>query len=136
MLGVRCYMFSLNDWFSLTPPALALVQERLWGGIAFACILVAVLVRWFIIRRLSQRFLQHPWQRVARLLAWSGIMLAVLLFFRYEGVPFFSARFWLFLLAVGDAIWGIAIVRHALVKLPAQRRAWSEEQQRRKYLKK
>lgn len=129
-------MFSFSFWFSFTPPALAFVHERLWGGIAFALFLAAVLIRLLIVRRISQRFLQLPWQRLARLLTWNGIALAVLLFFRYEGVPFFSARFWLPLLAIGDVVWVIAITRHFFVKLPTQRRAWSEEQQKRKYLKK
>ena len=111
-----------------------MVHERLWGGIAAACIIAAFLVRRLLIRRLSKRFLQQPWQRLARLLTWTGIALAVLLFFRYEGVPFFSARFWLLLLGIGDIVWLIAIVR-AFTKVPVQKRAWEEEQQKRKYLK-
>ena len=128
-------MLSLSYWFSLTPPAVIGGNVQLWGIAAFALFLAAVLVRLFIIRRISQRFLQQPWQRVARLLTWTGIALAVLLFFRYEGVPFFSARFWLLLLTIGDVVWLVVIIRHFLVKLPAQKRAWSEEQQKRKYLR-
>ncbi len=125
---------SLAFWFSLTPPALSIANQRLWGGIAAACIIAALLVRRLVIRRLGKRFLQQPWQRLARLLAWSGVILLVLLFFRYEGVPFFSARFWLLLLALGDLTWLVVIIR-AFTKVPTQKRAWEEEQTRRRYLK-
>ncbi|MBI4434635.1 hypothetical protein HY635_02355 [Candidatus Uhrbacteria bacterium] len=124
----------LGYWFSLTPPSLSMVHQRLWGGIAAACIIAALLVRRLLIRRLSKRFLQQPWQRLARLLAWTGIILLVLLFFRYEGVPFFGARFWILLLALGDLAWFVVIIR-GFLKVPVQKRAWEQEQTRRRYLK-
>jgi hypothetical protein len=124
----------LGYWFSLTPPTLAPLQTQLWGAVALACIIAALLVRRIVVRRLTQRFLQIPWQRLSRLLAWTGIALLALLFFRYEGVPFFSARFWLLLLGAADLAWLIAIIR-ALVKVPAQRQAWQQEQEKRKYLR-
>lgn len=134
MSGVRCQMLSISYWFSLTPPALAPIHVQLWVALALACIVAALLMRRLVIRRLTQRFLQQPWQRFARLLTWTGIALLVLLFFRYEGVPFFSARFWLLLLALGDIVWFIAIIR-GFLRVPAQRREWEREQQRRRYLK-
>lgn len=127
-------MFSLSYWFSLIPSAVAAGAVQLWAALALACIVAALLVRRLVVRRLTQRFLQIPWQRIARLLTWTGIALLVLLFFRYEGVPFFSARFWLLLLALGDVVWLIAIIR-GFLKVPVQKRAWEEEQKKRKYLK-
>lgn len=122
-------------WFSSTPPALALTHQRLWGVIAFTVILAAMLVQRFVVRKIAQTFLKRPWSRVVKLLVANGLLLWVLLFFRYEGVPFFGARFWLLLLGIGDIAWIVAIVR-TFLKVPVQKRAWEEEQQKRKYLKK
>lgn len=122
-------------WSSLTPPMLAPSASRAWGAIAVAAILAAVLIRAFVIRRCPQMFVARAWVRVARILAVNGVLFLVLLFFRSEGVPFFGARFWLLLLGIGDVAWVAAIIRHVLVRIPAQRRAWEAGQQKQKYLR-
>ena len=121
-------------WFSSIPPALALVHERLWGVIAFALILAAMLVQRFVVRRVAQTFVRRPRARIVKLLVANGILLWVFLFFRYEGVPFLGARFWLLLLGIGDIVWIVAIVR-SFLKVPLQKRAWEEDQKKRKYLR-
>ncbi|MBI4449709.1 hypothetical protein HY634_01500 [Candidatus Uhrbacteria bacterium] len=121
-------------WFSSTPPALSMTHQRLWGVIAFVCIIAAMLIQRFVARRIAQTFVRRPWTRIVKALAVNGILLWVLLFFRYEGVPFFGARFWLLLLGIGDIVWIVAIVR-SFVKVPKQKRAWEEEQTRRRYLR-
>ncbi|MDO8622248.1 MAG: hypothetical protein Q7R80_03380 [bacterium] len=124
----------LTYWFSSIAPALTLVHERLWGVIAFVCVIAAMLIQRFVARRIAKTFERRPWTRIVKLLVANGIILWVLLFFRYEGVPFFGARFWLLLLGIGDIVWIVAIVR-SFLKVPEQKRAWEEEQQRRRYLK-
>ena len=126
----------LDYWLSLTPPTILPNATAWWGVVGVAGIVAAILLRWVGIGR-TQRggFYRQVWRRAARCSATTGAMLLVLLFFRYEGVPFFGARFWLIILAVGDVLWTLAIVRYALVRVPQQRRAWEEEQTRRRYLK-
>ena len=125
----------LGYWFSLTPSPIVGGAVTLWTVIGFLCLIAGALVASLIVRRTAQAFLRQPWARVSRLLVWNGILLFVLLFFRYEGVPFLGARFWVLLLVLMDGAWCIAIARHFLAKLPAQRRAWEEEQRKQRYLK-
>lgn len=122
-------------WFSATPPALAPMAGRVWVGIAVAAIIAGILLRAFVVRRMSQAFVARAWARASKFFTANGALLFVLLFFRYEGVPFFAARFWLLLLGVGDLLWVIAILRHLLVRVPKEKMALAAEQQKQKYLK-
>ena len=125
----------LGYWFSLTPPALTGTAGQVWGTGIAAAILSGVIVRVLVVRRITLAFARRPWVRVARALYVNGVFLAVLWFFRYEGVPFFGARFWLLILGIGDLVWAIAILRHFLVRLPKERAAIAVEQQKQKYLR-
>jgi len=129
-------LLTWSYWFSLTPPALAATAGRAWSGVIIAAFLAGVLIRAIIVRRAPHAFVQRAWARVARLLTVSGVLLLVLYFFRYEGVPFLGARCWLLLLAAGDAVWVVSIVRHFLVRVPKEREAMAVVQQKQKYLKK
>ena len=123
-----------TSWLSLTPPPLAPALQQAWGAIALVCVIVGMLVQQLIVRRRAQSFERKPWARVVKLLVVNGMLLWVLLFFRYEGVPFFGAAFWLLILAIGDIAWIVAITR-AFRRVPEQKRAWAEEQKKRKYLR-
>ena len=126
--------FVFLSWFSLTPPPLASVTQQVWGALALACVITGILVQRLVVRRRAQSFERRPWIRVVKLLIVNGMFLWALLFFRYEGVPFFGAAFWLIVLCIGDIAWIVAIVR-AFRRVPAQQRAWAEEQKKRKYLR-
>lgn len=127
---------SLAYWFSLTPPELTPMASRAWSGVIITAFLVGVLIRMFIVRRAQHTFVQRAWARVVRLLTVNGAILLVLFFFRYEGVPFFGARFWLLLLGIGNLAWVSAIARHFFVRIPKEREAMEAVQQKQKYLKK
>lgn len=128
-------LLTWSFWLSLNPPTLTPVANRLWGAIAMVALLAGILVHVLLVRRAAQAFAARAWARVTHFLAVNGVLLLVLYFFRYEGVPFFDARFWLLILGIGDIVWAVAIARHFFVKLPAQRRSWEEERRKRKYLK-
>lgn len=124
----------LMYWFSLLTPELHPSATALWGGLAVLAILAGVLLRRVVVPRQRDAFARKPWRRTAHALTTTGILLLALLFFRAERIPFFGSRFWLLLLAIGDAVWIAAIVRHARVHVPQSRAAWAAEQQKRKYL--
>ncbi|MBI4142560.1 hypothetical protein HY480_01650 [Candidatus Uhrbacteria bacterium] len=126
---------SLSSWFSLIPPALGLASARLWGAIGLLSVIAAVVVRRMARRRQGPEFLKQPWVRAARLLTTSGVFLWLLLFFRYERIPFFGARFWLLFLIIGDLVWIAAILRHYFIRIPAQRKSWEADREKRKYLR-
>lgn len=128
-------MFSITYWFAVLPPSLSPNAPLRWGGIAIGCLIATVLLRRLLLPRITQSFARRPWQRCIHLLTTTGIVLLILLFFRYEEVPFLSSRFWLPILAVADLAWVAVIVREMIVRVPKQRAAWAAEQQQRKYLR-
>ncbi len=128
-------LMSFSYWFSLTPPALSLGHARVWGVIGLLLIVAAIIVRRMARRQQGPEFLKQPWVRAARLLTTSGFFLWLFLFFRYERIPFFGARFWLLLLIIGDLIWIAVILRHIFIRIPAQRKSWEADREKRKYLR-
>lgn len=125
----------VSFWFSLTPPSLALRVVHIWGAIAIACIVATIIMRRLVLPRVTATYHRTPWRRFANALVGNAIALFVLLFFRYEDVPFFGARFWILVLIASDLAWVGVLARHLFVQLPAARRAWSAEQEKRKYLR-
>ena len=126
---------SWNFWFAIIPPPLSTRAQVIWTVLACAAIAGAIILRRAVLSKSRAPFSRTPWRRFARALTATGILLFVFLFFRYERTPFFSSRFWLLLLGIGDAVWIVAIIRHATVQIPKDRAAWEAEQQRKKYLR-
>ena len=124
----------LSYWFALLPPPLHSFPEVVWTCAAVLALIAAVCIRWLLVPRVQPGFLRRPWRRVAALLGWTGALLLLFLFFRIERIGFFGARFWVLLLAIGDAAWIATIAREVLVRLPKDRVQWERTQVQRKYL--
>jgi hypothetical protein len=101
-------------------------------GLAF----VASLVVWLLARRIApeNRVLRRLIVRVAK---WALAMSAVgllLLLFRWQIVPFFSKRLWLFLWFAG-VIAGIGYLGYYWRRIyPLRLAAWADSERRRRYL--
>jgi len=55
------------------------------------------------------------------------------LFFHYENIPFFTARFWLAVWAIGLVVW-LAFIGKKIKKIPEKRKEIEKEQEKKKYL--
>lgn len=127
-------IFSYPWLFARTPLALSYYFLICWLAVAIILIAVGVAIRvtarW---RRATPPWLRW-WRRVGSLSIGAGIAALVFLFFRYEHVPFFSARFWMVLwaLVVGGLI--IRLLWKLKRNLPAEVAAHAAAQTRRQYL--
>jgi len=73
-------------------------------------------------------------KKIARLLAWMGVLAWVLLFFRYEFVVFLSRRLMFGLWFIGLLVWATFIVRYFVATAPRNRQAIKEQERLKKYL--
>lgn len=75
-------------------------------------------------------------ERLVRWLFTGGFVTLILIFFRFEGIPYFGSRAWLFLWGVVLAIWSVTILIYILKKFPKERSLYQEQVERSRYLPK
>ncbi|MFA5155722.1 MAG: hypothetical protein WC453_04840 [Patescibacteria group bacterium] len=123
-------LISVHYWFDLSPePLLPKAQMALIGLVVLLAILA---IATLIIKRrggLYRGFLN----RLYSLWAINTIIGLILLFFNYETVPFFSARFWLGLWSLAMLFWLILVLKK-LKAIPQQKKRLTQEQELKKYL--
>ncbi len=123
-------LLTLSYWFSLRPESLIPLAQKLF--IAFIIFLAALAVVIALIKRkggIYRGFLN----RLYTFSLSNALIGLILLFFNYELVPFFSARFWLGLWVIIMIAWLITILR-SLKAIPTQKKQREEELARKKYL--
>ncbi len=123
-------LFTLRFWFNLNPAQL-LAPFR-YGLIA----LIAAFIIVSVVAALK-RNKKGPYQKTFRRLYDLGVTGAItgllLLFFDYEQVPFFSARFWLGIWVIGLAVW-LAYIIKPIRSMAARQQEREKEAQFKKYL--
>jgi TctA family transporter len=123
-------LLTLNYWFNLQPDPLLLFAQRalLWFVILLA--VVALIIA--IVKNLGGIY-RGFFKRLYSFCLTNALLGLLLIFFNYETVPFFSARFWLGLWALLMIIWLIFIFRK-LKTIPTIKKQLAEEQALKKYL--
>ena len=66
----------------------------------------------------------------------TGSVGLLLVFFRFEGVPYFASRFWLASWLIGSLIWLVRLLYYLLKKFPKERSLNAERLVRERYLPK
>ena len=121
---------TLNYWFNLQPEALLPLAQKslMWLVIilAAAALVIALIKNTGGIYR---GFLK----RLYSFCLTNALIGLLLIFFNYETVPFFSARFWLGLWALIMLIWLIVILKK-LKTIPVIKKQKEQEQALKKYL--
>lgn len=123
-------LLTLNYWFSLRPEALQPLAQKL-----FLALLVLILlagVAFFFLKRRSSLY-RGLFRRLYNFGLTNFLIGLFLLFFNYEAVPFFSARFWLGLWLIGMLVWLIFIFRQ-LRAIPEKKKQIAKEKEIKKYL--
>ena len=120
-------------WFS-PPPVLS--SLTLWLMVAVFGLMLAAAV---VLNILSQKSkfdqpLRRGLKKISVLLGWLGAAGFILLFFRYEIIPFLSWRFWYGLWAIGLAIWLGFILKFWFKDIPRRRKDLTEKARLKKYL--
>jgi len=123
-------LLTLNYWFNLRPESLTASAQKIF--IASLIILAVLsLITAFIKNRggIYRGFLN----RLYVFFLTNTVIGLLLLFFNYEVVPFFSARFWLGLWGLVMIIWLIFILKK-LKNIPQQKKQREAEKELKKYL--
>lgn len=127
-------LITLDFWFNPNPPSLSTVGFAVLGILILAIFACGVAMK--IVGRLRRANppLHRVLARAGRAEITIAVIGAVLFFLDYEMIMFVSARFWWLLLAVGAIVWKVFIIKDALKRYPAEKKALAERMAREKYL--
>jgi amino acid transporter len=128
-------LLSLGYWLDVTPPPLS----RAFLGAVFAVFALFVVAGLFArvrARRQARKDLVELFGRVGRATTTMGVIGLVLLFFSYEQIRFFGARFWYLLWLLIVLVWAAFIIHHLVRVLPKKRALEIARQEKEKYLPK
>lgn len=121
-------------WFHIRPPLMSF-----WGIGIGAVVLVAMFIVGLALMRHSRQMEKHRLRGYQKFASWF-ITWAVLglawLFFTYERINFFGARFWVLAGLVSAAVWLAFIVRYWKKAVPAIEKLCRERAEFEKYLPK
>lgn len=123
-------LLSLNYWFNLRPEAFVPLAQKLFIGLIIALAIVAVLV--LMIKKKAGIY-RGLLNRLYAFCSVNAIIGLIFIFFNYETVPFFSARFWIGLWAIIMVIWFLAILKN-LKKIPLQKKQLKQAEELKKYI--
>ncbi len=123
-------LLTLNYWFNLRPEALIPLAFKIFAGAIIFFILVTIVAS---INKKKKRLYRRFWQKAHGFAFTNTILGLVFIFFNYESVPFFAARFWLGLWALGMLVWIVFIIIN-LKTIPQKKEELEKEQEYKKYL--
>ena len=124
------HLLDLNYWFNLRPETLSSVGQTLFI-ILLAIFLVTIIV--IFIAKKKMGIYRGFFKRISDFCVGNLIIGGTLLFFNYEIIPFFSARFWLAIWAIVMIVWKYFILK-TLKKIKLDRNDKGKEDQFKKYL--
>jgi len=123
-------LLTLNYWFNLRPEILTPLAQKLFLGFIGLLIVLAVVTGLLKTRG----GLYRGWlKRLYTFFVAQIVIGLVFLFFDYELVPFFSARFWLALWGLAMLVWLVFILL-SLKKIPEKKKSLVNEAIKNKYL--
>ncbi len=123
--------FSYSYWFNMRPESLH------YSGILFFIILILILFSIIFLYNIAKKRKNNIYFRIWRNLnsfAITNLIIAFfLLFFEYEELYIFSARFWLIIWALLMFAWLFFIIKD-YKKIPEIKKKYAEDQEFRKYI--
>jgi len=124
--------FKLQYWFSVRPEPMQLIFLK---GLLFVVIIfLAALIFFKVMEKRDRRGIYNKiWRRLSSFFSVNAIILAFLLFFTYEGVPFLSGRFWFLFWLIEMLAW-FAFIAKDIRKLPEEKKKFFEKQEYHKYI--
>jgi hypothetical protein len=123
-------LLTLNYWFDLQPEALLPFAQK---SLMWLVILLAAAALVIALIKNRSGVYRGFFKRLYSFCLTNALIGLLLIFFNYETVPFFSARFWLGLWALIMLIWLIVIFKK-LKTIPVIIKQKEQEQALKKYL--
>lgn len=117
-------------WFTVNPVKLSSLGFYLLGGFMLLLILIGVLA---ILKKRRGGLYRGLFNSIYNYSLTNFIIGLIVLFFNYENIPFFSARFWFIIWFIENIIF-LFFIYKKLKKIPARKMALELEKERKKYL--
>ncbi len=117
-------------WFSVNPAPLISLGMIMLASLLGILVLAAII--FFLLKRKSS-FYRGIFNRLYDFSVGNFLIGLIVLFFNYQNIPFFSARFWIGLWVIGMAIW-LYFILIKLKGIPAKKQAIAAELEKKKYL--
>lgn len=123
-------LLTWNFWFTLRPENLTPFIQNCFIGLIIALALLAIIM---VLAKRKGGIYRGFFKRLYTFYLSNAIIGLIFLFFNYEMVPFFSARFWLALWAIIMVAWLFFIFKK-LKTIPLQRKQQAQTDEIKKYL--
>ena len=123
-------LLTWHYWFNLRPDSLMPLAQKLF--IILLLILIVAAIISAILKKKGSIY-RGFLKRLYNFCLSNSLIALLLLFFNYEFVPFFSARFWLGFWVIIMIIW-LGFILKSLGKIGTQRKKLEKERELKKYL--
>jgi len=124
------HLFTIKYWFSVYPEPLS--QLGFIVLISFVALIFILGLISFILKRRGG-FFKKILNNLYDFSVANFFIGLIFLFFYYENVPFFTARFWLAIWFIGFAVWLFFILKK-IKEIPEKRKMLEAEKEIKKYL--
>ncbi len=122
--------FTWKYWFTVSPEKLTILGFYVLGGIIIIFLLLGIIT--FIAKKRPSLY-KGIYKNLYGFSITNFFIGSLFLFFNYENIPFFSARFWLGLWLLSFLIW-LYLILKKLKKIPEKKRLYELEREKNKYL--
>lgn len=121
---------TIKYWFSVNPGSLVSLGFNLLLALTLALFLLGIIT---IVLKRKKGIYRGVFNSFYDFSVANFILGLLFLFFHYENIPFFTARFWLALWFIGIVIW-LYFIFKKIKKIPEKRKELEAEKEKRKYL--
>ncbi len=123
--------FSWQFWFNSRPGSLIPMYKNILIGTIIAFFVLAIIC--FFLKKDKKGLYIKLWNKLFNFFTTNVFIGLILFFFNKELIPFFSARFWYALWAIGMIVWIGFIIKY-LKSLPEKRKQMDETKKYKKYI--
>jgi hypothetical protein len=123
-------LLTLDYWFNLRPETFIPLAQKWFMGLIIALVIVAIIT---LVTKKKAGIYRGFLNRFYAFCSVNAIIGLILVFFNYENVPFFSARFWIGFWAIIMVIWLLSIFK-SLRKIPLKKKQLKQEEELKKYI--
>jgi small-conductance mechanosensitive channel len=123
-------LFTSTFWFNLRPGSMSGLPRNIFIGLIIALVIAAIVL---LIAKKKKGIYRKLFSSLYNFCLSNMIIGVMLLFFNYEIVPFFSARFWYLIWLVVSILWLINIIK-TLKKIMSRQKEQTTVDEIKKYL--
>jgi glucan phosphoethanolaminetransferase (alkaline phosphatase superfamily) len=125
-------LFTFHYWFNVYAGSLMPIYQKafLFLVVAFFIFTIAAVS---LKKRVIPNIYRKLWSRVINFFMANSIIGLFLWMFTFQGIPFFSARFWFLVWIISDVVWVYYIGRHAK-QIPEIRKKYEQELEFKRYI--